>query len=129
MLTEQQLKQLKPLTKHKKFGKVLKAAIIGWKKCRPIAGYFGICVKNGSWRRQEDTKGCCLIGASLLNRKNKDKSYGCKTNDVMQRFDLSWSDHWGLSDGWENTPFSDPNSEGYIFGKKVREILQPIIDN
>lgn len=65
MLTEEQLKRLQPLTTHPKYGPIVKAAIIGWKKCRPLNGAFGITLENFKFRRSKHFKGCCFLGKAL----------------------------------------------------------------
>lgn len=123
MLTQDQLKQLEPLTKHPKFGAVLKSAIIGWKKCKPAIGHFGIKLKENYWRRiprkEQIDRGCCLCGAALLNKK-ANSIYEYEEFEI--RFDIGMYEFWQLSDGWENSVFNK-DTESYIFANEVRKIV------
>lgn len=122
MLTEEQLKNLEPLTKHKKYGPIVKAAIIGWKRCRPTTETFGVDRKNSKFVRDLSVKGCCFLGAAVLNRKSSNE--GWVVWDIMKKFNLSFlSECWSLSDGFENENAESAHKEAYNFGKKVRKAL------
>lgn len=91
MLTEKQLKRLQPLTKHLKYGPIVKAAIIGWKRCRPSAGMFGVATNNNKFIRNKSQKGCCFLGAAVLNRKYNQEGWVIwqiakkfKLNDLLE---------------------------------------------
>lgn len=126
MLTKDQLKQLEPLIKHPKFGDMLRSAIIGWKKCRPAKGSFGIKIKENYWRRapwhEQIDKGCCLCGAALLNKK-ANSNY--KYEEFEIRFGIDRYEFWQLSDGWEENSFYNKNAEAYVFANEVRKIILP----
>lgn len=129
MLTEIQLKNLQPLLKHKKYGALVKAAIIGWKKCRPASGSFGLNITKRKFTRGKHSKGCCFLGAVCLNRKTKN-DYWIK-DYVEERFQILCNEFWDLSDGFEtgnntNDLFNN-DSKAFKFGLKVRKALGNII--
>lgn len=89
MLTETQVKNLKSLTTHSRFGKLLINAIEQWSKedVNITTGSYGITIvsleisaetnteagsENNSLRKEYDfaheDKRCCLIGASLIGK-------------------------------------------------------------
>lgn len=126
MLTENQIQQLKPLTRHKKFGNLLKAAIKGWKDTIPVENTFGLYID----KKDHIFKGkqTCLIAAALVNKKPK-KRYVCGIlyyEEIRKRFNLSNNDIYGLIHGFDNSEWDkSPGKYGYLFGKKVRKIVNP----
>lgn len=88
MLTETQLKNLQPLLKHKKYGVLVKAAIIGWKRCKPAYGSFGLQQVDGKFKRSSYSNGCCFLGATCVNRRSKSEDYWI-TEYLYNRFKIT----------------------------------------
>jgi hypothetical protein len=129
MLTQDQLDQLKPLTEHPKFGKLLSDAIEVWKRddVTPVYNYGGIWPIYSDkdtkiWKLQDDNK-CCLIGASLTNKKYcSNLSY---TEDVVIHFNVYRNEICSLISSFDDNSHSDDDEEAKTFALKVREIVNP----
>lgn len=123
MLTQEQLKNLEPFTKHPKYGKLVKDAIIGWKRCKPISDWFGLdfnnC-KNKFVRNKSYSKGCCLLGASVLNRKTE---YENPIIKVSKKYNMPSSDAWEIVYGFDNLHWVTNKTEAFQFGNQVRKAL------
>lgn len=125
MLTEIQLKNLQPLTNHKKYGSLVKAAIIGWKKCKPASGSFGLQQVDGKFKRSSYSKGCCFLGATCVNRKTKSENW--ITEYFYDKFKITHEEFWDLSDGFETNDNYIKSTSAFKFGQKVRKALGEII--
>lgn len=128
MLTKEQEKQLKSLTNHKKFGKLLKAAILGWKKTEPTAKTFGLIFKENKFVADYRNVSC-LLGAALLNKKaktdyNMTESYSL---ECQKRYSLNAKEIRGLTSGFDNRPYDKQvaNRYSFLFAQKVRKIVNP----
>lgn len=124
MLTQEQIEKLEPLTLHPKYGKLLKSAISSWKKCKPESRHFGVIKKDNKFCRDKNWKGCCLIGASLLNKKADEDILGSavkkyKLDEIKEVWDLVYGFD-GLS---KDTALHIKYEEAYDFSKKVKEVL------
>lgn len=124
MLTEQQIKKLRPLTKDPKFGKLLSAAISGWKRTKPIRCKLGI---DETFKRSKYEEGCCLIGASLVNRKPKEETFELLElveNEIFRRFGIDAIEQASVIDGFDGFPYiTNKNREAYMFGQAVKKIV------
>lgn len=123
MLTKEQLKQLKPFTKNKKYGQLLKAAIVTWKKCTPVYAMMGVVydIENKKFKRSTEKTGCCLLGASICNRKSKNDEWN---EEIIRKFKIKQTEYYELFSGFDNRPLFD-SGEAYEFAQQVREIVNP----
>lgn len=122
MLTQDQIEKLEKLTIHPKYGTILEAAIVGWKRCKPESKHFGISAKHDKFCRDRSYKGCCLIGASLLNKKVKKGMF----ETIIEKYFLNIDELWSLIYGFDKSGegiLSVKYEEAYKFGKSVREVL------
>jgi hypothetical protein len=123
MLTKKQLKQLKPLIKHEKFGSILVEAIKGWKTTAPTKGTFGVLhpYKIGQAFKSYN-KECCLLGAACLN-KRPNKSFESIQQYIEDKFKISNSESRSLIQGFDQN-FSGYTDEAFNFGKQVSDIVK-----
>lgn len=133
MLTEIQLKNLEPLTKHPKYGKLLCDAIEVWKteNVYPITRRFGIA-KNVFTNTycQESNEGsnqyCCLIGAAITGKEVALKFplviAGIR-EVVLKNFQISYEEMINLFQGFDCVNNFGLTNESYEFGKAVHLIV------
>lgn len=124
MLTKEQIKKLRPLIKDPKFGKLLSAAISGWKRTKPIRCKLGIDEK---FKRSKYEEGCCLIGASLVNRKPKEETFQLfelVENEILRRFGIDSVGQTSIMNGFDGFAYHTTNDrEAYMFGQTVKKIV------
>lgn len=124
MITQQQIKQLEPLTQHLEFGPVLIRAIETWKTNNIRLNNFGITYSANQYYEVYSSEGCCLIGASIIGLKfenNDEHPFDC----VRQFSNLSNDECYSLIDGFDGVRFQTRgnNYEAYNFARQVRLIL------
>src|SRR5574338_1311383 len=125
MLTQEQLQKLESLTKHTKYGFILRGAIRSWKKCRPAKNAYGISLKHyktNTITRSKNYKGCCLLGAFFLGKKNS------KIIKILDNVDilLPENEYNGLIRGFDGHENKNYSLDAYEFGKKVNQIVNPV---
>jgi hypothetical protein len=126
MLTQDQITQLEPFTKHPRYGKIVEKAIVNWINEDPIKVYTGVISKDGVFKRRPIITGCCLIGSAVLGEKSEDsaeifvyKTYGLSENEIRSLM-------YGFDD-WDTNrvKITKESFEPYDFGKKIGEIVRP----
>lgn len=124
MLTEEQIKELEPLTRHLKYGKLLIDAIEVWKIYNPVTGDFG-CMpdESGKFIKFEFSQGCCLLGAACINKIDDLKS---RPNLILNEFNIQLTEFWNLSDGFDGTNKFNDDNEAWVFGSNIRKIVKPL---
>lgn len=126
MLTQTQIKKLESLTKHPKYGALVKRALMNWKKCKPVTCDHGIEEINGKFKRTSYYDGCCFTGAGLLGLKGFDIR-----ETLKQKFNIFDEESIRLEfgfDAWDSKLEYTDNpiyKEAYNFGKKVGKIVKP----
>lgn len=120
MLTNEQLEQLEPLCNHVRYGKILQDAIKIWMTREPVCGSFGV----SGYPLFESTKGCCLLGASLVGKENFSSSWEEITNKY---FSLSKKEHHSIQYGFDGLSEDYATDiDAFSFGKRVKDIVKPI---
>lgn len=123
MLTEDQLIQLKFLTKHKKYGKLLTDAIEIWKqeKVKPTKKCFGVFYNSDKSELTLDgSNKCCLLGAALVG-KNISR-FDSKIDTILKYFDISRDEFYNIMFGFDHVNSSE-ETEDFAFANLVREIV------
>lgn len=123
MLTQEQKDKLESFTKHPKFGKLLVDAIITWEEINPAIDEYGVKVdfSDKGLIVKDRTKGCCLIGASVLNKISFDYSID---RTARKYFELSNSDVEEIIDGFDDVYEENRvNSEAYRFARNIGQIV------
>lgn len=131
MLTQEQIEKLEPLTKHPRYGKILKDAMVNWmlpnvspRMLRDVWGVLGVTwindryVINGNF--------CDLIDGFVANKQNIDPNYRkdiipwCE-DIAMQYAEVTFVEIRMLNEGFEQiigiSSLEFP--EAYDFGKQV----------
>ena len=116
MLTEDQKTQLESLTKHERYGQPLLDAMKTWETSSPKNYIFGLKNYSVNWELCADC--CCLVGASLVNKKRELDGI---VDSVSEIFSLTNEEVWSLSNGFDRNLCS--NDEAYAFGEQVAEIV------
>lgn len=122
-LTQEQIQKLQPLTQHPKFGKLLQDAIEIWKKENiiPVIKDFGVIPYETDLIYIIRDKGCCLLGAALVNKPCHKAFF----NTIKEYYNLSISEYDGLWVGFDIEPLFSEDFEAWKFGKQVHEIINP----
>jgi hypothetical protein len=116
MLTQEQRNRLEPFTKHERYGQLLIDAIKIWEIAKPVNCIFGLDHYSDNWELLSNS--CCLVGASLVNKKHE---LDFIIDSVAEVFSLTKEETWSLSNGFDQNLCS--NDEAYIFGEQVAEIV------
>lgn len=132
MLTQEQKNKLEPLTKHKRFGKLLIDAMKTWETAIPKQKTYGVTrwVENCeidtlsvSYTFDPNYNNCCcLIGGALLGKSSND-GY---VDSIINNFELVEFEIDCLIKGFDlNVEFEKElnNNEAYRFGKSVSAII------
>ena len=124
MLTQEQIDLLTPLMEHPKFGNLLKEAVKAWSQenVTPLQGTFGIISFDTGFYHLDSEKGCCLLGAALLDKENPTRCYYYR--NIESIFGISYDESVQLHQGFDGEDI-DCISEAYKFGVKVRQIVNP----
>jgi hypothetical protein len=142
MLTQDQLTQLEPLTKHQKFGKLLSDAIEIWKRedVTPVCGKLGISKKYSLFSCKYEfnnvNKCCCLIGAAMLGKNMRGEGRARRSctayNSAEKEFNITFNEVQGLwksFDGWNKDVYDGyEDIEAIEFANAVRKIIKPVSD-
>lgn len=122
MLTQEQKDKLESFTKHSKFGKLLVDAIKTWEEINPAIEEYGTKVDYDKKLIVKDcVNGCCLIGASVLNKISFDHSID---RTAQKYFELSTSDVEQIIAGFDDTYNNDKvDSEAYRFARNIGRIV------
>lgn len=144
MLTNEQIEKLDPLTKHPKFGILLQEAMNIWEgSVNPNHGDWGIYLDLSDNKFRIDGQ-CCLIGASLVNKKVNHAKIEGSDFDLFdldhyeqirmgfnQNYDFSnleFNSLWKGFDAWSRgNDYYEPlyDEDAFQFGLQVRKILFP----
>lgn len=122
MLTPEQKFKLEPLTHHKKYGKILIEAMKSWETTKPTRRCFGIDLtkSNDTWRLCKfSNKCCCLIGASLLDKKSNVNHF---VRSAVEIYSVFPNEIENLISGFDQN-YSFCSSEAYDFGRQISEII------
>lgn len=123
MLTQEQLDELLPLTKHPKYGKLLEAAIAVWceSDVTPVHGSFGVLARPALYTFY-NRKECCVLGASLLNKSIVNRNY---YDSIQKYYDIPTAEIIQIQEGFDKVVSYNEQADAYLFGLKVREIVKP----
>lgn len=124
MLTDTQLEKLEPLTKHPRYGKLLNNAIETWKNYGIQKFSYGIFPIADQFQVDSRCKGCCLIGASIVNKKTDQEIYA----KCASLYELNEKEVGAIIGGFDDLGMIaqniDPSAKNaYDFGKNVSEML------
>lgn len=122
MLTEKQLKNLEPLIKNSRFGKLLKNSIEQWKKenVTYTTGSYGITIINEKYDFLHENKACCLLGASLIGKIPN--SIGDIESAIYDNYFIGRREFFNLYLGFDSSG-EIKNNDAFKFGRNVKNAL------
>lgn len=130
MLTDQQIEELEPLTKHPKYGKLLSDTVEVWKRddVIPANSQYGVWVRRGKFVFSDISKKCCILGAALVN-KEYDSDWCGLREAISNFFEVYPDEQESISKGFDNFPkISATVEEAWEFGNQIFKIINPISD-